>query len=394
MAIALNVNEIFASLDNMIISQHVFANPVKGTYASLMEKSRVDGSLYGDQKRFYSTDILKTRNWLGDNEASNLLNVNRPADPAVQAIMLDQFRQIDVTVDYYLTKRAWMEEGAFSSFTSVTLGWLRNTKRVYDSLYFNTFIGTNEGTATKAALAISISTIITAVTTADEESLARIKAQRIARAVADLFTNLKDPLRDYNDNGYVRSYDPEELVVVWNAAVVNEIKKVDLPTIFHKEGLVEKFEEEILPTRYFGVKITASNVSSYSDSTPAPGKPIDSDDSTYVPGSGNANGTIRSLVEKDVTVGGVETHVLIGDEIPAGATIKASGNFELGEVYIEDHTIAFKVMHRDSVPLMSAFEVGTNFFNPRALLENHYLTWGFNTLQHLKEYPFITARLA
>ena len=72
-----------------------------------------------------------------------------------------------------------------------------------------------------------------------------------------------------------------------------------MPTIFHKEGMIQKFEEEVLPSRYFGTVITSSNIASFSASTPAAGKPIDSDDGSYVPGSNHANGCIRSLVEKD-----------------------------------------------------------------------------------------------
>jgi len=43
---------------------------------------------------------------------------------------------------------------------------------------------------------------------------------------------------------------------------------------------------------------------------------------------------------------------------------------------------------------MSAFEVGTSFYNPKALNTNHYLTWGHNTLQHIKEFPLITVKEA
>ena len=41
---------------------------------------------------------------------------------------------------------------------------------------------------------------------------------------------------------------------------------------------------------------------------------------------------------------------------------------------------------------MTAFETGTEFFNPRSLTETHYLIWGYNNLEHLKNYPFITAK--
>ena len=389
----LNANEIFGALYNMIISQEVRADNIAGTFSDLVDRARVDGSLFGDTKLFYSPDVLKSRPWGADSEAANLLSINRPAAPQVQAITLDVFRQIDITVDYYLSKRAWIDEGAFSSFNSVMLGMIRETKRVYDATIYNAYVGTAESSAAGASITVS-PTLGTDTTSADLEGAARIYAETVAETLANLFVHLRDVSRDYNDYAQLKSYDLEDLVVVWNNAKVNKIKKLDLPTMFHKEGLIDKFEDVILPERYFGTVITASNVSTYSDSTPAPGKPIDSDDSSYVPGSNHANGCIRSLIEKDITVGGNNYHVFAGDEIPAGSTIKASGTFELGEVYIEDAKVICKVMHTKSVPFMSAFEVGTSFFNARSLTENHYLTWGHNSLEYLKSYPFITVKEA
>ena len=384
----LNANEIFAALYNMIISQEVRADNIAGTFSSLVDKARVDGSLYGDTKLFYSPDVLKSRAWLGDNEAANLLAINRPAAPQCQAIVLDQFRHIDITVDNYLSKRAWIDEGAFSSFNSVMLGMIRQTKRVYDATLFNSYIGTAESLANKATVTVS-PVVGTDTTSADIEGKNRIYAETVAQKLADLFIELRDVSRDYNDYKQLKSYDLEDLVVVWNSAKVNKIKSIDLPTIFHKEGLIQKFEEEILPERYFGVVITSANVANYSASTPTTGKPLTTTTGVYVPGTNNANGIVRSLVEKDVTVGGTAYHVFAGDEIPAGAAVVASGDFELGEVYIQDAKIICKVMHKRSVPFMSAFEVGTSFFNPRSLTENHYLTWGHNSLEYLKSYPFV-----
>lgn len=386
----LNANEIFAALYNMIISQEVRADNVAGTFSSLVDKSRVDGSLYGDTKLYYSPDVLKSRPWLGDNEATNLLQVNRPAAPQCQAIELDVFRQIDITVDNYLSKRAWIDEGAFSSFNSVMLGMMRTTKRVYDATTFNAYIGTAISLAAKATIQV-VPVTGTDTTSADIEGANRIYAETVAQTLADLFVNLRDVSRDYNDYAQLKSYDLNDLVVVWNSAKVNKIKSIDLPTIFHKDGLIEKFEEEILPERYFGTVITASNVATYSDSTPAAGKPLTTGTGVYAPGSNNANGRVYSLVEKEVTVSGTAYHVFAGDEIPAGATVLSTGgNFDYGEVAINDPDIICKVMHKKSVPFMSAFEVGTSFFNPRSLTENHYLTWGHNTIEYLKSYPFIT----
>lgn len=393
-AFTLNPNEIFASIANMIISQEVFADNL-GKHQTLVDQARVDGGLYGDKKLYYATDVLKSHAWGNDSEAANLLSLDRPADPSVQDITLDVFRQIRLTVDNYLSKRAWADEGSFSSFNSVMLGWMRETKRVYDGTLYNCFIGATQTSTGKQVITVDLGTgsghPLYNLSGVEKEQM---EAMLIAQALADLFVAMGDYSRDFNDYQYLRSYANDAIKVVWNAKFVNKIRKVDLPTIFHKDGLIDKFEEDVLPARYYGEVITATNIGSYSASSPTTGKPIDSDDGAYTPGVNHANGCIRSMVEKDVTVSAVAYHVFPGDEIPVGATIVAStGDFEPGEVYIEKDDIICKVLVK-LPPFMSAFEVGTSFFNPRSLTENHYLTFGHNTLEYLKNYPFITVKAA
>ena len=139
----LRSNEIFSALYNMIISQEVFADNL-GEHQTLVDKARVDGGLYGDTKLYYSTDVLKSIPWGNDADSEDLLATNRPASPECQAIHLDIFRQISLTVDNYLSKRAWATEGAFTSFNSIMLGWMKETKRVYDGTLYNVFIGTTK----------------------------------------------------------------------------------------------------------------------------------------------------------------------------------------------------------------------------------------------------------
>lgn len=353
----LNANEIFSALYNMIISQEVFADNIAGTKSSLVDMSRVDGSLYGDTKLYYSPDVLKSVEWGNDAEAANLLAVDRPKAPECQKITIDQFRQIRLTVDNYLSKRAWSDEGAFASFTSVMLGMMSDTKRIYDSTTFNAFLGTSESSIGKQKIDVDVTT---AVGDATGEEKARIEAGVIGEAIAKLLVDLEDVSRDYNDYGQMKSYNSSDLVFVWNTDAMAKIEKRDLPTIFHKE-IIDKFGEYTLPGRYFG-KVNASQ------------------------STGNGT-TIRSLVEQDVTKSGSpNVHVFAGDLIPSGYIAAANTS------YTVDNTILFKVIHKRSIPYMSAFEAGTSFFNPRALLENNYLTFGHNTLAYLKRYPMITVR--
>ena len=349
-AFTLNPNEIFASLANMIISQEVFADNL-GKHQTLVDKARVDGSLYGDKKLYYATDVLESHVWGADAEANNLLALDRPQDPEVQTITLDVFRQIRLTVDNYLTKKAWSTEGAFSSFNSVMLGWMRETKRVYDGTLYNVFIGTNE-----SALGAQKQTVASKSAATPEA-----EAKLIAEKIANILVEMSDYNRDYNDYGFLRSYSEDAIKVIWNSKFVNKIRKVDLPAIFHKEGLVDKFDEEVLPARYFGTKNTAKVTTAQN------------------------TGNYRSVIEKTYNKSGTEYHVFPGDVIPAGVEIA------IGEGYLVDADIICKIVVK-LPPFMSAFEVGTSFFNPRSLTENHYLTFGHNTLVALKNYPFVTLR--
>lgn len=363
-------NEIFSAIYNMIISQQVFADNIYDTKSTLADMSRVDGTLYGDTKLYYSTDVLKSIPWTNDAEAQNLLKLHRPQDPECQKITIDQFRMIPLTVDQYLTKRAFMTDGTFSQFSSQMLSWMRDTKKIYDATMFNSFVGTHtasmeDGKGEKQNYSIELP----AAEGLDLEAYNRLVAQTIAEKMADLIVDLEDVSRDFNDYGNLRSYNANDLVFVWNSDWVNKIKKLDVPTIFHKDGLIDKFAEHVLPARYFGDVKTSGGT------------------------TGDNNKTIRSLIEKDYNTvepdqAGYDEakHIFPGDLLPSKTAYSA------GEVYEENGDIVFKVYHKNSIPFMTAFETGTEFFNPRSLTQTHYLIWGYNNLESLKNYPFITAK--
>ena len=348
----LNSNEIFAALYNMIISQYVFADNIYRSNSELIDEARVDGSLYGDTKLYYATDALESVPWGNDAEAQNLLRIHRPKEPKCEKITLDVFRMIPLTVDYYLSKRAWGTEDAFNQFTSVMLQWLRNTKICYETKNYNAFIGTHVDTVSKMGV---VEVELPKGETV--EATNRLEAQTIAQSVADTFTRMKDVTRDFNQFGFMRSYNMDNLKVVWNSKYVNKIRNIDLPTIFHNDKLLEKWEDYVLPEYYFG-DVNAEETA-------------------------GDNATVYSLTEQ--TIG--ENHYFAGELIKEGDTAPA------GTSYTINDKIICKVIHDDSVPYMSAFETETSFFNPRSLTENHYLIWGHNTLVALGALPFVTLQV-
>lgn len=361
----LNVNEIFTSIYNMIIGQQVFSKNIGNTFTSLVDRARVDGSLYGDTYLKYSTNALETYEFDPDGQDQlNLLAVHRPDDPFVQAITIDTFRWVPVTIDNYFSKRAFSTETAFADFNSVTLQWLRDTKKIYDTTTYNAFVGTYETSEGEQQQEVEIGeSVIPAVsTTVDKEAYNKLIAEAIAQKLQDIFVGLRDISTDYNDLGYYRAIDSSDLMVVWNAEWVNFIRKVGLPSIFHKDGLLEIKEENILPAKYFG-EVNAAET------------------------AGGAG--IRSLIEQTIS----SKHYWPGENI-------ASGNAPAGTSYtqtaaaLQDGSVICKIIHKGDIPYMSGYETETTFINGKNLSENHYLHFGHNTLVHLHEYPLVTLKCA
>lgn len=366
----LNHNEHFNSLFNAIINVQTFADNFVKKGSPLVSMAREEGSQYGDTKVFVAVDILRSYDWLDENNVAdnNLLARDYSQEPDTQEIVINQFRQIALTLNPYMTKRAFASEGSYAAFTAVLTQMITETKRIYEEKMVHSFIGTNRASGTLQN--ITLTDVSSGVD--DPEAAARMDAQNIARTLADLYVNLANASRDYNDLGNYRSYDKEDLVVVWNAAHVNKITKMDLPTMFNSTGLIDGFKYQ-LPATFFGtVKTTGATIPSSSTNT-----------------------TIRSLVEKDYnTVAPKDPtyvkslHIMPGDLIPAGQA------YEAYEAYEEDPKVVCKIYHKKSIPLMSSFNVATSFFNAKSLETNRYLTWGFNTLENLDNYPFITISAA
>lgn len=379
----LNTNEFYSALFNAYKLITTFADNLDGLDNSLAAKFKMEGGKYRDKSVWTAVDIVASREW--DPTDTNVLATEQKVKPLQQEMVLAEKRQIGLTTDQYLTKRAWMTPEAFESFNTVVQAQVSETKKVYEQRLVNTAVGTMEAEMPSSKGANQAQTVL--IGASDSEDL---RVRKIGKKIANILVNVQDTTRDFNDYGIMTAYAKGNLMIVWNADYLNEFNYVDLPVIYHKEGIID-FLGDQLPGRYFGTKITAANYAAYSASTPAAGKPIDSDDGTYVPGDGHVNGTLRALAEQDIIVSETTYHVFPGDELPVGAVVYASGAIKI-PCYIENNKIICKIMHKDSIKYLSGFETSTEFFNPKNLSTNRYLTWMYAYPDYLRKYPLITLK--
>lgn len=358
----LNTNKVFAALYNMIISLQVFPTGVSNL-TGIYGPKKVDGTLYGDTKLYVSTDALKTYLWDGTDTPGgyNLLTVKRPPAPKEDELVIDVFRQIPVTVDNYLTKQAFEAEGTFSSFNGVILSWMQTTKAIYEHTTYTTNILVSASAGATLLEDISLATAITGL-----DALV-FKAQELYKRIEDSMKELEEPSRSYNDHGFMRNYQMSDFDIIVPLGVLSSVKKFDVPFLFNQDGK-PVFKE--VHWKYFGTAIAGSGTA------PA------------------SNTVIRAYVEMDSATGALDGNGNVIHYFP-GDLLANNETYTAGQAYTAKYAerpdistdIEVLVIHKQDYPIMSAFSVGTSFFNARRLDINHYLTFGHNPVDeaHLGE---------
>lgn len=400
----LNTNEFYNSLFNAYRLIETYADSLSGMDDSLASEWKSDGGMFNDQSVFTSMDIISSREW--NQNDTNVLAPEMRVKPAQQTITVDKKRQIGLYTEEYMSKRAWMDPEVFAAFQAVVGAQVGKTKRLYDTLKCNVYAGTTESAIGAQTQTITFDTISgtsvedpdgTPVDTeySDTEKLNRLQAQAIAKKIADIMVAASDPSRDFNDREFMDAFGEDKFKIIWNADYYNKILYTDLPTMYHKENLLKG--GKVLPARYFGDVVASSTT---------------------------ANGTTHRAMEEykirvsalgayDAT-GTIIKNVYPGDLLPSGTPIVApstaettgSGSFTIDgyaytlTYYSTVHAYAVsskkicKIIHKNAVRYLSSFETETEFWNPKALTTNRYLTWCFADPDRLVHLPFISVNEA
>lgn len=347
----LNANEIFGSLYNQIISVEPYAVGITYDAAQDIVTSRkVDGTLFGDTKVYVDTDVLRSYPWNDPNY--NLLTKKRPPAPASDTISIDTFRQIPVTIDNYLTKRAWMDEGNFQEFNSIILGWMNNTRRVYEHTKFTAEILINA-----VASAESIGTIdlkaetlgtAAAATPLELNMFQKTRYLTFARKLKGILKELNEASRDYNDHGFLKNVARGEYDLILPIGIKDGFDAYDVSLDF--------IDVKEVHWKYFGTLLTVG---------------------------GTSDGTQRLYVEKTFNIDNEDVTLFPGDLIPSGETYLANEaytpTFTAAPDLNGETNLTFVLINKRDYPIPSAFSVNTSFFNAKDLDINHYLTFGYSS---------------
>lgn len=360
----LNSNEIYNALFNLrILFQKLAPQTVKrDRIVSFVEKAT---GMYGDTGVLQGMDIQGTYDFGMDAEASKLLAINRNNSQKIEKFTIDKWRQTDVTNDAYISKRAFLDEGAFAAFNGYLVGTLSQAMDAFESGWVKTGMGTY--TSPVAAMNINIELPAADGTEATE----RIRAAKIKKAILDLKANMADNQRTFNGYGFYASYDWDDFTPIFNTEYSNEINALALYSTFNPEYIREASGGFQWTPKWFGTVNASAGTTTASNTTVYSLIECNSDGSDNFP-----------LTSTQLSTG--VYRIFPGDLLPANFAYGANESYT-----VAPKTIA-KIFAPEYIYYMTGYQQGESFYNPRSATTNHYLRKGYSDVYVSKFRPFIT----
>ena len=132
----LNLNKIYdgtirKGLFNMILAQRIYNLDNLSPNKTLYDMFRAQAGMYGDSWLGYYADVTRSRDFIaGINNGvnQNVLETHRPNDVTVQRIVVNKVRQIEITINDFLTKQGFEGENAYSQLMGVFQTAMEKTK--------------------------------------------------------------------------------------------------------------------------------------------------------------------------------------------------------------------------------------------------------------------------
>lgn len=361
----LNSNEIYSALFNLkILFQKLAPQTVRrDEIIALVDKAV---GMYGDTGVLMGCDITGTYDFENDAEASKLLAINRNKSQKIEKFTIDKWRQSDVTVDAYLSKRGFLDEGNFAIFNGYLVGTLSQNFDAFETGFVKSSLGTYVSDIPACNIEVEMPE------QDGTEETERIRAAAIKKAIMDLEDDMKDNQRKYNGYGFYGSYDWNDMTPIFSSKYVNEINAQAIYQTFNPEFLRSANGARKWTPKWFGDVYTQGGTTNSVKNT-----------TTYSLIEQNSDGTLNLVLTPQQKAANVY-RIFPGDLLPESFTYKAY------EAYRKNDKVIAKIFFPEYVYYMTGYEQGEMFHNARSSTDNHYLRKGHSDVMVSLFRPFIT----
>lgn len=235
--ITLNANKFLGALTNLIAYVEV-ADVLKLDTLKLNKMCKKSDIRYGDQKVIRSADIPSVTNM---PTTSTLLSVVSPTVNE-QALALSGFKTVQLTVNEYLLRGAYLNEYEMSDFISYLLKTMRAAKQkhIFDQLVY--LIDNYTPTNAEQTITINMFDTTGLLDPAQLQMAQTYNTNAFLKALLKVQTKLNTPYNKFNDNTQTEIIANEDMNLIATDDLANNLLVDTFARLFNSGKITEKFQ--------------------------------------------------------------------------------------------------------------------------------------------------------
>lgn len=233
--ITLQVNRFLGALTNLIAYSQVANTTEAGRVGDFVASFQDINVENGDGKVVLASDLLDVNDLQG---TSSLLSSNPPTVNE-QYISVDNYKVIPMTINKYLMRGAFVEEGQLANFVGYLMSIMRATKTAYLSDEIIKTLKNYEPTLETQVLEIDVINTAGLTDPMQLESAKRYNANVINEALIDLLNSMAFPTNKFNDLAYREIIDYSSMKFIVRSSTNSKILVNSLASLLNSDKITE-----------------------------------------------------------------------------------------------------------------------------------------------------------
>lgn len=209
--ITLSQNKYLGAITNLVAYAEVASTLDRGAVGEFINSFQSRNVENGDGKVIRSVDLTEAKDL--DNTTSSLLAVNNPT-VAEQYIGVTNFKVIPVTINQYLARGAFVDEGQLASFVAyiMTMMEASKVKTIADAIL--TELAKYTPTQTTQTVTVHMFDVSNVKDPVQREAGERYNAKALQKALINTMSAMAFPTSKYNDDSFTEIIDNKSLKLI------------------------------------------------------------------------------------------------------------------------------------------------------------------------------------
>lgn len=236
MAITLNVNRFLGTLTNLIAYSQVADTAERGNMSKLVDSCRDINVDNGDGKVILSANLPA----VSDLSGQSSLLTSKPPEVDEQYVSVTNFKVIQMTINRYLVRGAFVDETQMATFVAYLLSIMRTAKEAFIYKQLVNLIASYVPTQSSQTVTIDIIDTSTLADPAQLNQANIYNANKIQKEFIRILNEMGAPTDKFNDNQFTEVIDLKSLNLFVKGNTNNDIIVDSLAFLLNSNKITEE----------------------------------------------------------------------------------------------------------------------------------------------------------